>query len=79
MLLAVSVQSRSGGPLEIGVPKTLFQLQTRRVVPEVNRFSYSASADGQRFLMNVLPNVSLPTLNVITNWDKAARNGDTSR
>jgi hypothetical protein len=29
-------------------------------------------ADGQRFLMNILPDATLPTLNVITNWEKLA-------
>jgi hypothetical protein len=43
----------------------------RTVVPQANFFSYSPSADGQRFLMRILPDAALPTLNVITNWEKA--------
>jgi Tol biopolymer transport system component len=71
-LMAVSVQSRPGGPLQAGVPKALFDVQTRTIIPEANQFSYSPSADGQRFLMRILPDATLPTLNVITNWEKAA-------
>jgi hypothetical protein len=70
--MSVSVQSRTGGALEIGAPKSLFELHTRTLVPQNNAFSYSPSADGQHFLMNVLPDATLPTLNVITNWDRAA-------
>jgi len=71
-LMAVSVKSGSSGSLEIGVPKPLFDWQTLGMTPEVNYFTYSPDADGQRFLMNVLPDAALPTLNVITNWENAA-------
>ena len=71
-LMAVSVKSGSSGSPEIGVPKVLFEWQTLGMTPEVNYFSYSPDADGQRFLMNVLPDTALPTLNVITNWENAA-------
>jgi len=69
-LVAVSVQSRPGGLLQAGAPKVLFNFQTLTLNPELNLFSYSPSADGQRFLMNILPDATLPTLNVITNWEK---------
>jgi len=36
---------------------------------------YSPSADGQRFLVGVQPGDVQPTLNVITNWEKAALAG----
>jgi eukaryotic-like serine/threonine-protein kinase len=72
-LMAVSVQYLPGGRLQAGVPKALFNLQIRRTIPEANLFSYSPSADGQRFLMNLLPDTTAaPTLNVITNWDQPA-------
>jgi Tol biopolymer transport system component len=69
-LMAVSVQSRPGGLLQAGVPKALFEVQTRFIIPEANQFIYSPSTDGQRFLMKILPDATLPTLNVITNWDE---------
>jgi hypothetical protein len=68
--MAVSVQSRPGGLLQAGVPKALFEVQTRFIIPEANQFIYSPSTDGQRFLMKILPDATLPTLNVITNWDE---------
>jgi len=71
-LIAVSVQSLPGGPLQAGVPKALFELQTRTILPENNLFSYSPASDGRRFLMSILPDAALPTLNVITNWEKLA-------
>jgi serine/threonine protein kinase len=71
-LMVVSVQSRPGGSLEAGVSKVLFEPQARTVVPENNIFAYSPSADGQRFLMNILPDATAPSLNVITNWEKLA-------
>jgi eukaryotic-like serine/threonine-protein kinase len=71
LLMAVSVQTLPTGLLQFGVPKILFELQTRTILPEGNLFSYSPSADGQRFLMRVVPNDSLRTLNVITNWEKS--------
>jgi serine/threonine protein kinase len=70
-LMAVSVQSRPGGLLQAGVPTVLFESQARSIVPEANFFSYSPSVDGQRFLMRILPDAALPTLNAITNWEKA--------
>ena len=70
--MAVSVRSRPGGPLQAGVPEALFDLQSRHVIPEGNFFSYSPSADGQRFLTKILPEAALPTLNVVTNWEELA-------
>ncbi len=68
-LMAVPMQPGSGGLLQAGVPKVLFNPQTRTTIPEANLFNYSPAADGQRFLMNILTDASLPTLNVITNWE----------
>ena len=64
------MQPGSDGSLQAGVPKALFDPQIRGTIPEANLFNYSPSADGQRFLMNILADASLPTLNVITNWEK---------
>ena len=70
-LMSVSMKS-SGGPLQVEAPKVLFPVRIRTILTEGNDFSYSAAADGRRFLMNVLPETVPPTLNVITNWEKAA-------
>jgi hypothetical protein len=42
------------------------------VVPQGNSFLYSPSADGQRFLVEVQAPGAEPTVNVISNWEKAA-------
>ncbi len=70
-LMAVPMQKGRDGLLQAGVPKALFDLQTRGTIPEANFFYYSPSADGQRFLINILTDASLPTLNVITNWENS--------
>ncbi len=69
-LMAVPMQTGSDGLLQAGVPKALFEPRMRGTIPEANLFNYSPSADGQRFLMNILPDASVPTLNVITNWER---------
>ena len=68
--MAVPMQQGPDGLLQAGVPKALFAPQMRGTVPQANLFSYGPSADGQRFLMNILPDASEPTLNVITNWER---------
>ena len=68
--MAVPMQPGSGGLLQAGTPKALFRPQIRGTIPEANLFNYSPAADGQRFLINILPDASLPTLNVITNWER---------
>ena len=37
-----------------------------------NIFAYSPHPDGQRFLVNALVETGEPTVNVITNWQRAA-------
>jgi serine/threonine protein kinase len=51
---------------------TLSMAATMQGVTTANSFLYSPSADGQRFLTHVQPDDAEPTLNVITNWEKAA-------
>jgi len=68
--MAVPMQPGSDASLQAGAPKALFNPQTRGTVPEANLFNYTPAADGQRFLVNILPDASLPTLNVITNWER---------
>ena len=37
-----------------------------------NLWSYSPASDGQRFLVSTETDASLPTLRVITNWQRSA-------
>ena len=71
-LMAVSMQSGSGGDLQVGAPQPLFEFRSASTVAPANHFLYSPSADGQRFLVIVQASGAETTLNVITNWEKAA-------
>ena len=70
-LITVAVQSGPRGEFEAGAPQALFEFRNTGSGPERNRFLYSPSADGQRFLL-ALPQTWLPTVNVISNWEKIA-------
>jgi len=74
-LMAVPVQSGPGGDFQAGVPQALFEFRGLVTVTTTNGFIYSPSADGQRFLVAVQSGDAQPTLNVITNWEKAALRG----
>jgi serine/threonine protein kinase len=74
-LMAVAVQSGPRGDFQAGAPQSLFEFRQIGSTPTNNSFLYSPSADGQRFLVHVQPGDAEPTLNVITNWEKAALGG----
>ena len=69
--MVAGVQPGSRPVFEVGAPKPLFAARLTSFVIQRNAFSYSVSADGQRFLMNTQVSVVEPTLNVIVNWEKA--------
>jgi Tol biopolymer transport system component len=69
--MSVAVQIGPGGTLMLGQPKVLFTRDSFTNAPPANGFVYSPRADGQRFLVNT-PSDAPGTLNVITNWEKAA-------
>jgi eukaryotic-like serine/threonine-protein kinase len=71
-LMAIAVQSGQHGEFQAGAPQALFEFAGIGVIPTANSFIYSPSADGQRFLVRVQPSDAAPTVNVITNWEKAA-------
>lgn len=71
-LMAVQVQSGPGGDFHASPPQALFEFRAAGSVPQANCFLYSPSADGQRFLVDVQAGDDEPTLNVISNWEKAA-------
>jgi WD40 repeat protein len=63
-LMAASVNGR-GSSFEVGVVKPLFDI---RAVP-VQRYPFDVSADGQRFLINTLPEqASSAPITVVLNW-----------
>ncbi len=64
-LMAVAV--KAGASFERGTPKALFR--TRLSILALSGFEYSASGDGQRFLVNQLAVEEAPTpLTVMLNW-----------
>jgi serine/threonine protein kinase len=71
-LMAVAVQSGPRGDFQAGAPQALFEFHAIGIVPTGNSFLYSPGAGGQRFLVHVQPGDAQPTVNVITNWEKAA-------
>ena len=60
-------------PSPLGVPTMLFEFETILIVPQGNSFSYAPSADGQRFVVNVLSTDARPSLDVILNWGQTQR------
>lgn len=71
-LMAVAVKSASGAEFQAGTPQQLLEFNAITINPTSNAFQYSPSADGQRFLVSAQPKEAAPTLNVITNWERAA-------
>ena len=71
-VLAVGVAPDGRGGLRTSRPQRLFAVPALLVQPQANAFAYSPHPDGQRFLVNALTDVREPTVNVVTNWQKAA-------
>jgi serine/threonine protein kinase len=71
-LMVVAVQSGPHGDFQAGAPLTLFEFRAASIIPTVNNFLYSPSADGHRFLVHVQAGDAEPAVNVITNWETAA-------
>jgi hypothetical protein len=57
--------------IPFGTPTSLFEFQSLTAQPQNNRFLYSPSADGQRFLINVYATEAQPSLEVLLNWGRA--------
>jgi eukaryotic-like serine/threonine-protein kinase len=71
-LIAVAVQSGPQGDFQAGALQTLFDIRAFSVISTFNNFLFSPSANGQRFLVRVEPGDAEATVNVVTNWEKAA-------
>ena len=66
------MQSGPRGDFQGGALQTLFDFRAISTIPSFNSFLYSPSADGQRFLVLTQHGDAEATVNVITNWEKAA-------
>ncbi len=56
--------------IPFGTPTPLFEFQSLSAQLQNNRFLYSPSADGQRFLINVYATEAQPSLEVLLNWGR---------
>ena len=61
----MAVTIKAGATFEADAPRPLFE--TRLEVAEF-RQTYAASADGNRFLLNIPVETSAPPLTVVLNW-----------
>jgi hypothetical protein len=72
-LMSVPVKfNTTGDKVEIGSPAPLFTTRIGGAVQGVTRQQYIVSADGQRFLMNTIPEQHTSPIIVVLNW-KAKR------
>ncbi|MFN2444002.1 MAG: TolB family protein [Vicinamibacterales bacterium] len=67
----VAVPLQRGEQLQIGSTQPLFPLDTDGVMTTPGTFHYSATADGQRFLVNSVVNRGTPTMTIVLNWTTA--------
>ena len=76
-LMSVPIPERRDQAWDAEVPTPLFEFLTTSVIPQGNVSIYSPSADGSRFLIAIQAADSLPTLNVITNWQQLVNGSQT--
>jgi len=67
-LMAVAIEADAREGLRVGVPQKLFDTRVRLSMIQNNSYSYAATPDGQRFLVNVMPRSAERTVTVVTNW-----------
>jgi Tol biopolymer transport system component len=65
-LMSVPISPTAMPPM--GVPRPLFEFESATAVIQQNRFLYSPTADGQRFLTAVFTKAYQPSLEMIRNW-----------
>ena len=70
-LMSVAISATAMPP--VGVPTQLFEFQSTSNVIWQNRYLYSPSADGQRFLTAVHTAAYRPSLEMIRNWGGTGR------
>jgi Tol biopolymer transport system component len=70
---AVPVESSSTDAFRTGAPQKLFEQPAVGSIIAANLWNSSPSPDGKRFLINRATDTGLPTLNVITNWQRSVQ------
>jgi hypothetical protein len=73
-LMAVPIRFDSApNSIDAGVPVPLFETRVGGAIQGGLLQEYAASADGQRFLMNTLPETRAPAISVVLNWKSRSR------
>ena len=67
-LTAVPIRFAPDRAIEAGKPVPLFPTRVGGAVQARNRQQYAVAEDGQRFLMNAMPDESTSVITVILNW-----------
>jgi Tol biopolymer transport system component len=67
------VESTAANAFRTAAPQKLFQQPAIGAMTQANSWSYSPSPDGKRFLVNRATDTSLPTLRVITHWQRSVQ------
>ena len=67
----VALPLKNGERLQLGAAQPLFFLDTDGTMTTPGTFHYSATADGQRFLVNTVVGQGTPTMTVVLNWTAA--------
>jgi hypothetical protein len=65
-MMAVPVKTDSN--FDPGTPAVLFQANPREMLATSEQFSYEASQDGQKFLINTHLKTTTTPLSVLLNW-----------
>ena len=64
----MAVPVKTGSSFDPGTPMVLFQANPREMLATSEQFSYEASQDGQRFLVNTHLKTAMTPLSVVLNW-----------
>ena len=70
---AAPVESTGADAFRTSAPQKLFEQPAIGYNIQSNLWTYSPSPDGKRFLVNRATDAGLPTLNVITNWQRSVQ------
>ena len=71
-VMAVAIAASPRGEFQAGTPRKLFEFRGTSYVPSSNAFFYQPGPSGRRFFANVEAPEEQSSLNLISNWEKAA-------
>ncbi len=71
-LFEVSIEADGNGGVRVGTPRELFRFRAQGVVINGNVPFYAPHPDGERFLVNLLPEPTPTVLHAVTNFQSSA-------